>query len=145
MATDELPPNDPHIRPEGATDDVVYAVGRVSEALETVERARGALYDFHQLIGGADLRLDSAVEALDRCGHKEMADMIRRDLIGRNVIDGRWSFQIVEDFDDNYWEFFRHVEKTLRDRLLDGKRHVFESEMKEDRRTKGHPHHTARP
>ena len=51
-----------HIRPEGVTDDEVKAAGVLSNALETVERARGALYDFHQLIGHADLMLDEVVE-----------------------------------------------------------------------------------
>ena len=33
----------------------------------------------------------------------------------------------------------------MRDELLDGKRHVFESEMKDDRRTKGRSGHERRP
>ena len=34
--------------------ETVDAVGKASEALEYVERARGHLYAFHQLIGRAD-------------------------------------------------------------------------------------------
>ena len=43
---------------DGAGTDVegvAQAVGRVTEALETIERARGHLYSFHQLTGRADL------------------------------------------------------------------------------------------
>ena len=145
MAHDEIPVDDPYRRPEGVSDDVVAAAGRLSEALETVERARGALYGFHQLIGHADLQLDEAVKLFEKAGHREMADLIEKDLIGRNVIEGRWTFQLVDDFDDNYWELFRHVERNIRDRLLYGKRHVYESEMKEDRRSYGRKHHEARP
>jgi hypothetical protein len=29
-----------------------------------------------------------------------LADRVETDLIGRNVSAGRWTFQIVEDFDD---------------------------------------------
>ena len=43
-----------HRRPPGADDATVEAVGKVSEALEWVERARGRLYDFHQMMGHAD-------------------------------------------------------------------------------------------
>src|SRR5690606_3294937 len=35
-------------RPAGVDDDTVAAVGKLGEALEWVERARGRLYDFHQ-------------------------------------------------------------------------------------------------
>ena len=38
MPTDELPPDDPHRRPEGVDDATVAAVGKVTEALEWVER-----------------------------------------------------------------------------------------------------------
>jgi hypothetical protein len=47
-----------HARPEGVPDDAVRAAGTLSEALEYLERARGHLYSFHQLIGRADLLLD---------------------------------------------------------------------------------------
>ncbi len=51
-------------RPEGLDDATVEAVGKVSEALECVERARGELYSFHQLIGHADLLLGEACDEL---------------------------------------------------------------------------------
>lgn len=145
MSTQNLPSNDSHIRPLNADDATVAGVGKLTEALETVERARGALYDFHQSIGSADLKLDEAVALLESAGHPEMSELVRKDLVGRNVIEGRWTFQIIEDFDDSYWDLFRHVERNVRTRLLEGKRHVFESEMKEDRRSKGRRHHEARP
>ena len=60
-------------------------------------------------------------------------------LVGRNVLDGRWTFQVVEEFDDGYWSIFRDHERRVRDELQQGARHVFEAEMKEKRRTKGGP------
>ncbi len=137
--------DDPYKRPDTVDDVTVHAVGRLTEALETVERARGALYDFHQLIGSADSKLDDAIELLRKAGHGEMADMVDRDLRGRNVLEGRWTFQIVDEFDDTYWAFFRHVEHNVRVRLVDGRRHIYEAEMKEERRTDGHRNHTSRP
>lgn len=142
---DEVPPDDPHRRPDGVSDEVVAAVGKLSEALEWVERARGALYDFHQLMGHADLTLGEAVEALREAGCAQHADAVEGELVGRNVVEGRWTFQIVEDFDDGYWEVARASERTVRDALVGGRRHIFESEMKERRRTAGEPGHEARP
>jgi hypothetical protein len=132
-------------RPGGVSDATVEAAGAVSEALEWVERARGHLYSFHQLMGHADLQLGSACDKLRDAGHVELADRLATEMVGRNVLKGRWTFQIVEDFDDNYWMPFRELERVVRDQLQDGRRHVFEAEMKERRRTHGHPNHEARP
>ena len=137
--------DDAHARPPGTSDDTVEAVGKVSEALEYVERARGYLYSFHQLMGHADLLLGEAADALRDAGHAEIADRLTEDMVGRNVLRGRWTFQIVEDFDDNYWSRFRDHERRVREELTDGRRHVFEAEMKEDRRTKGRDGHEATP
>jgi hypothetical protein len=140
-----VPPEDEHVRPAGVDDLTVEAVGKVSEALETVERARGALYDFHQLMGHADLQLGEAADALEHAGHGEEADALRRDVVGLNTLPGRWTFQIVEEFDDGYYAAVKLGEQRVRSALIGGRRHVYESEMKESRRSNGRPGHEARP
>lgn len=132
-------------RPDGVDDDTVEAVGSLSEALEYVERARGHLYSFHQLIGHADLLLGETCDKLRDAGHRDIADTLAEDMVGRNVLHGRWTFQIVEEFDDDYWSPLREHERSVRDTLMAGRRHVFEAEMKERRRTKGRPGHEAVP
>lgn len=128
-----------------AGDGVAQAVGRVTEALETIERARGHLYSFHQLTGRADLQLDEAVTRLREIGHDDLAQYICEELIGRNVLPGRWSFQVVEDYDDGYYQCFKEIEQLVRRRLTGGHRHVYETALKERRRTAGHPAHIASP
>lgn len=132
-------------RPAGVADDTVAAVGSLSEALEYVERARGHLYSFHQLMGHADLLLGETCDKLRGAGHAEIADTLAIDMVGRNVLDGRWTFQVVEEFDDGYWSVLRGHERAVRDALMNGRRHVFEAEMKERRRTAGRPGHEATP
>ena len=136
---------DKRVCPDVMDDATVEAVGAVSEALECVERARGELYSFHQLIGHADLLLGEACDRLRDAGHDAVAERLETEVIGRNVLHGRWTFQIVEDFDDNYWSVFREHERRVRDELQRGVRHVFESEMKERRRSHGKPGHERRP
>lgn len=138
-------PDSAHRRPARVSDDTVEALGKLSEALEVIEHARGYLYGFHRLTGKADLALGDAVDLLRQAGHTELADDLDRDIVGRNVIHGRWTFQIVEDYDDNYYSVVRAAEQRARDQLVDGKRHLFEAEMKEDRRTHGREHHEALP
>ena len=137
--------DDDHRRPPGTSDAVVEAVGKVSEALEWIERARGRLYDFHQMMGRADFIFGDAAEALEKAGCQEQAGLLREEIVGRNVFNGRWTFQVVEEFEDCYYEPTRGAERQIRDQLMDGKRHVFEAELKEKRRTDGHEAHTSRP
>lgn len=134
-----------HQRPDGVSDATVEAVGKLSEAIEWLERARGRLYDLHQMIGHLDFQMGDAADLLRTAGHEEAADLVEREVVGRNVLDGRWTFQIVEEFDDLYYGPIRAVERQLRDELMDGRRHVFESELKERRRTHGRDGHERRP
>jgi hypothetical protein len=122
-----------HRRPDGVSEATVEALGKLSEALETVERARGRLYDLHQLIGHADLMLDEAVRLFRDAGHTKLADRIETELVGRNVIPGHWTFQIVEEFDDGYYALFKELDRTARDQLVQGRRHLYEAEMKQRR------------
>jgi hypothetical protein len=137
--------DDDHARPRGADDDTVAALGTLSEALEVVEEARGLLYAFHRRCGTADLTLGEAVEQLRAAGHHELADRIADELVGRNILAGRWSFQVVEEYDDGYYASFREHERRAREQLMAGRRHVFEAEMKDDERTHARPGHAATP
>jgi hypothetical protein len=138
-------PDDQHQVPEGVSEATVEALGTLSAAVEVLEHARGLLYGFHRLTGTADLNLGEAVEQLRKAGHTELAERIDTELVGRNVIDGRWTFQIVEDYDDNYYALAKELEKTARDQLVGGRRHLYEASMKEDRRTPGRRRHEAKP
>lgn len=142
---DRQMPSREHTRPAGVTDETVKATGKLSESLETVEQARGHLYAFHQLMGRADLLAGEASDLLREAGHPEIADRLEAEIIGRNIAEGRWTFQLVEEFDDGYWSDFREFEKQVRTELVAGRRHLFEAEMKEERRTHGRRHHEARP
>ncbi|MFJ9161545.1 hypothetical protein ACIRPS_32655 [Streptomyces griseoviridis] len=145
MSSHRDEPDSAHRRPPGVSDAVVEALGALSKALETTERARGHLYSFHQLTGGADLELDRAVGLLREAGHPEWAERVRGEILGRNVIPGRWTFQIVEEYNATYYEPFKDVEDRVRRELAEGRDHLYEAELKERRRTDGHPGHTARP
>ena len=136
-------PDSAHRRPAGLDDVTVEALGKLSEALETVERARGHLYSLHQLVGSADFKLDEAVSLFMQAGQPKIAQRIEQELIGRNVVPGHWTFQLVEEFDDGYYAEFRAVEEAARADLAGGRRHLYEAELKERRRTRGRPGHEA--
>jgi hypothetical protein len=124
-----------------ADEHTVAAVGKLSEALEWLERARGRLYDFHQMLGHVDFQLSDAAAKLADCGQDRWANTIETELVGRNVLDGRWTFQIIEEFEDAYYNVIRDVERRIREDLVGGERHTFERRLKEARRSKGVPGH----
>lgn len=138
-------PSDRHQRPEGVSDKTVEALGKLSEALEAIEQARGSLYAFHRLSGHGDLQAGEAADLMREAGHDDLADRIETELVGRNVVEGRWTFQLVEEYDEGYYALFRELERTAREDLVEGRPHLFEAEMKEDRRSHGRRHHEAVP
>ncbi|MEO7261216.1 MAG: hypothetical protein ABI047_08185 [Jatrophihabitantaceae bacterium] len=106
------------------------ALGKLSEALEVVEEARGLLYTFHRRSGTADRILQEAVQALRNAREHATAQQVTDVLVGRDVIPGCWTFQIVEHYDAQYWQPFRAVEADVRQRFGGGRAHIYEAEMK---------------
>ena len=138
-------PDAAHQRPEGVSDELLAAIGKLTEGLDLVERMRGRLYDFHQMTGHADFLFGDAAAAFRAAGFDQAGEAVQREIVGRNILDGRWTFQILEEFEEHYYEPVRALERQLRDDLMEGKRHVVEAELKEERRTSGHPDHASRP
>lgn len=142
-------PADPRLDPdilerEGLDEATVAAVGKLSEAMETIEVARGHLFAFHQLSGHADFQVGEAVKMLREAGHGELAADLARELVGRNVLPGRWTFQVIEDYDETYYQPFREFDRRARE-LTHGMKHLFEAGLKRTRRTAGEEGHEATP
>ena len=119
--------------------ETVDAVGTASEALEYVERARGHLYAFHQLIGRADALFEESARRLAAQGHDVDAASLWRNVVGRDVLEGRWTYQIVEGFDDDYYTAARTEVVRLEQCLVEGRRHAHEESMRHRRRTERPP------
>lgn len=134
-----------HSRPDGAPHELVSAVGTVSEAMEWIERARGRLYDFHQYTGHAHFLLLKAAGQFREAGETESAEFLEQEIAGLNVLEGRWTFQIIEEYNSGYYAAMRAADQRLHDVHMAGRRHVFEAELKQRLRTPGSPGHEANP
>lgn len=141
--TDQRDPE--HRRPDGVSNETVEALGKLSAALDHVEDARGHLYAFHRLMGSAERTLEEATSMIGAAGHDELAEALDRDVLGANPLPGMWSFQMVEAFDDGFYATATGLHQRALDELVEGRRHIFEAEMKELRRTHGHEGHEATP
>jgi hypothetical protein len=131
-----LPPGDPYRRPDGATDAEVEAAGKVSEAMEVIEDARGHLFAFHRLLGHADFTFETAAGLLAVAGHPDLAEHVATEVVGRNVLDGRWTFQVLDEFERVYYRVAKAAEARVTGALMGGAPHVFEAELKEARRSR---------
>jgi hypothetical protein len=134
-----------HQVPDAVGVRTVLAPGVLSKALETMDRARGHLYGFHQLTGSAAFELGDAVRLLREAGHDEQAARVERDIVGRNVIPGHGAFQIIEACNSTYYQPFAAMERGIVDELGAGRDHLHEAGLKAARRTHHHPDHTATP
>jgi hypothetical protein len=97
------------------------------------------------MLGHLDFQMSEAAGLLRSSGHEEAATRIEREVIGRNVLDGRWTFQVIDEFDDVYYAPVRTVENALLNEFMAGRRHVYEAELKEQRRTVGERGHDRWP
>jgi hypothetical protein len=129
---------------KSSIDETTLALGKLSKALERLERARGRLYDFHQMSGEVDYLLGVAVVALREAGHQEQADRLDQVLVGRNVLPGRWTFQIVEEYDEGYYRCFKDLERETA-AALGGEKHAYEAALKRLNTTPGEPGHELEP
>jgi hypothetical protein len=59
-----------------------------------------------------------------------VADTLDDVLVGRDVLPGMWTFQIVDAYDETYYSVFRGMDEWATDRLASGTKHLYEAEMK---------------
>ena len=59
-------------------------------------------------------------------------------VVGRDVLERRWTFEIVERFDDDYYDTARSEIARLEQRLVVARRHAHEQSLR-DRRRGEHP------
>ncbi|AGB37915.1 hypothetical protein [Natronococcus occultus] len=133
MATDE---HDPDPQPDAAlTDRELEALHEVELGLEWLQRAQGCLLEFHHATGHGMDHLADAEILLRASGHEALADAIRTELLPHGVVDGdRWSYDVLEDFQETLLTETDVLESRVRRELADGRRHV--PERRQERRWK---------
>lgn len=111
-------------------DATVDAVHQKEQALKWMERAWGCLLECHHNVGHAQLTMLDAVDKLDVAGHGEMAHSLRTTVATDDVLPGRWTYQVVDEFRVRLLEATRRFEADLRERLAGGVRHRHEARQK---------------
>ena len=121
MATDETAETgDP-------SDREVAAMHEVELASEWLHRAHGKLLGFHHNTGHAMEHLAEAESLLRESGHHDIADDVRDRYLPRGVIDDdRWTYDVVECFEEGLLADVAAFEERARREVTDGRRHVAE-------------------
>lgn len=88
----------------------------------------------------------TAVHMLSDASLQDEADQVDREIVGRNVFNGRWTFQIVDEFDDlYYYDVVRACLLRQVKEYLGGDRHALKRRMKAAERTPGSSAHAPTP
>ena len=74
---------------------------------------------------------------LREAGHGNLADELAGNWVGRNVIPGMWTFELIEAFERTYYEVAVASELQVRETVMDGRQHIQEAERKVRRRQDG--------
>jgi hypothetical protein len=119
---------------EYANSDRTELTAEEREALHSVElgvewlhRAHGDLVEFHHKTGHAMDHLADAEEQLRACGRTDLADALRDEYLPRGVIDDdRWSYDVLESYQDGFLSALTDFEERAREEVADGQRHVAE-------------------
>ena len=127
MATDDSPNGVEADEATDLTETESAALHEVELGLEWLLRAQGQLLAFHHATGhGMDHHREA--ERLLRAAEREaLADALRDDLLPRGVVDGdRWSYDVVENYQETLLTDAQALERWARRELADGQRHVRE-------------------
>lgn len=138
---------DGHPQSKPVNDIDCDSLHEVELCIERLHRAHGHLVAFHHNIGRGMNHLAAAEQGLRDAGHRDIADTIRDNYLPRGVIagdgspdpiDGRWSYDILENFEDVFLTDIVDYGREIHERLSGGARHVAEREQ--ERAWKGRVH-----
>lgn len=139
MVRENPPPNEESL--PDLSEAEREALHRVELGVEWLHRAHGDLVEFHHETGHAMDHFAEAEEFLRDSGHDGLADALRDRYLPRGVIDEeRWSYDVLECFQDGFLAELTAFEKRARDDIADGRRHV--SERTQERAWKGRAEHS---
>ncbi|MFB6156738.1 MAG: hypothetical protein ABEJ34_02720 [Haloferacaceae archaeon] len=105
------------------------ALHEVQLGVEHLYRAYGHLLAFHHAVGHAMDRFAGIEDDLRAVGYDGYAAELRDHHLPAGVVGDRWSYELVEEFQDGFLAEMTGFERRLRDDVAGGRRHVTEREQ----------------
>ena len=113
------------------TEEEQEALHELQLGIENVYQGYGNLLDFHHAIGRGMDHLRDAEEILREAGHEERADMLRDEALPTGIIGGKWTYELVESFEQEFLSEVSGFEQEVREDLADGKGHITERQQQQ--------------
>jgi len=108
------------------TDTEAEAVHEIELGIEWLHRAYGELVELHHKTGHGFDHFDEAVSLLREAGRDDLADTLEQEHLSSGIVDGRWTYDLLEAFDEGLYDDLTDFEHRAREQITDGKRHVVE-------------------
>lgn len=106
---------------EGLSETELEALHELQLGKENLHKAHGNLIKFHHKIGRGMGHYDTAVDLLREEGHDDLADNLQNGM-AMGVIEGRWSWSIVDEFEEFFLPTNLDAEADIRTELTDDSR-----------------------
>jgi len=94
--------------------------------VEWLRRAHGNLVEVHHATGHAMDHMQEAEATLRDCGHTDLADQLRDELLPSGAVEDRWTYDLLETFEAGLLTNVTDHERQVRETLADGERHITE-------------------
>jgi len=108
------------------TEEEREALHSVELGLEWLRRAHGDLVGVHHKTGHAMDHFARAEGQLREAGYGELADALRCEHLPRGAVDDRWTYDLLETFEEGLLADIVGFEERAREAVADGRRHVAE-------------------
>ena len=128
--TESDPPSSPDADDLELSDAELDALHDLQLGIEYVHRAYGTLLSFHHELGHAMDRMADAEDNLRTADHESWADELRNQHLPAGAVSDQWTFELVEEFSEEFLEEVDRFEGDVRDELADGLDHVSERRQK---------------
>ncbi len=120
------------------------ALHSVELGLEWLRRAHGDLVGVHHKTGHAMDHFARAEGQLRACGYEELADALQYECLPRGAIDDRWTYDLLETFEEGFLADLAGFEERTREAVAGGRRHVAERRQEQEWRERAREGHESR-
>lgn len=114
------------------TDEEKEALHQLQLGKENIRKAYGKLLGFHHDIGSGMNHFQKAADILEDADREESE--VIADIVPEDAVDECWTWEIVDKFEDGLLRDVLNADSSVREKMVDGERHINEYEMETRRK-----------
>lgn len=118
---------------DNLSDEEMEALHEMQLGKEDIRKAYGQLVQFHHNIGSGMNHFKKAADKLEEADMKNESDEVG-EIVPKDVIEGYWTWKLIEEFEEDFFQDVMSTESDVREKLSDGEEHVNEQLMEKRRK-----------